>query len=370
MAIWKIDELGEFVTLKRGYDLPQQKRKNGEIPIFSSSGVTGTHNEAMVEAPGVITGRYGTIGEVFFAETSFWPLNTTLYVENFHENDEKFVYYFLKTLEWEKFTSASAVPGINRNTVHKEIVRFPDFETQQKIASVLTAIDNKIAANKAINDNLQRQAQVIYHERFETVSPNALPSDWHIVTLGEVATISNKSFNPLKEPEILLEHYSIPAFDEAKFPVFELSTSIKSNKFILDTSCFMISKLNPATKRVWKPYCLTGNAVCSTEFIVYKAKNKSITNFLYSVIDSSSFSDFMCSHVTGSTGSRQRTTPLDTLSYELVLPSEDALAEFLSLVSPMYAQIRNNAIENDNLKRLRDSLLPKLMSGEIDVSAV
>ena len=89
MAIWKIDELGEFVTLKRGYDLPQQKRKNGEIPIFSSSGVTGTHNEAMVEAPGVITGRYGTIGEVFFAETSFWPLNTTLYVENFHENDEK-----------------------------------------------------------------------------------------------------------------------------------------------------------------------------------------------------------------------------------------------------------------------------------------
>ena len=154
MAIWKIDELGEFVTLKRGYDLPQQKRKNGEIPIFSSSGVTGTHNEAMVEAPGVITGRYGTIGEVFFAETSFWPLNTTLYVENFHENDEKFVYYFLKTLEWKKFASASAVPGINRNTVHKEIVRFPDFETQQKIASVLSTIDKKIAVNKAVNDNL------------------------------------------------------------------------------------------------------------------------------------------------------------------------------------------------------------------------
>ena len=162
MAIWKIDELGEFVTLKRGYDLPQQKRKNGEIPIFSSSGVTGTHNEAMVEAPGVITGRYGTIGEVFFAETSFWPLNTTLYVENFHENDEKFVYYFLKTLEWKKFASASAVPGINRNTVHKEIVRFPDFETQQKIASVLSTIDKKIAVNKAINDNLEQQAAALF----------------------------------------------------------------------------------------------------------------------------------------------------------------------------------------------------------------
>ena len=223
---------------------------------------------------------------------------------------------------------------------------------------------------QTVNDNLEQQAQAIYHERFETASPDDLHSGWRTVTLGEVATILNKSFNPLKEPEMLLEHYSIPAFDEARFPVFDLSTSIKSNKFIIDASCFMISKLNPTTKRVWKPYCLTGNAVCSTEFIVYKAKDKTITDFLYSVIDSNSFSDFMCSHVTGSTGSRQRTTPSDTLSYELILPSEDDLAEFHSLVSPMYAQIRINAIENDTLKRLRDSLLPKLMSGEIDVSAV
>lgn len=367
---WRNGELGNFITLKRGFDLPQQKREDGQVPIFSSSGITGTHSTAMVNAPGVITGRYGTIGEVFYAAEDFWPLNTTLFVEDFHGNDAEFIYYFLKTLEWSMFTSASAVPGINRNTVHKETVSLPDIETQRRIASTLSMLDEKIKTNTEINDNLEQQAQAIYHERFETVSPNDLPSDWRIVTLGEVATISNKSFNPLKEPEILLEHYSIPAFDEARFPVFELSTSIKSNKFIIDASCFMISKLNPTTKRVWKPYCLTGNAVCSTEFIVYKAKDQSITDFLYSVIDSGSFSDFMCSHVTGSTGSRQRTTPSDTLSYELILPSEDELAEFQSLVSPMYAQMRINAIENDKLKRLRDSLLPKLMSGEIDVSAV
>ena len=308
--------------------------------------------------------------EVAFGSTEFIVLRAKPGV-----SDAQFVYYLATSPEFRQVAIKSMVGSSGRQRVQQPVLEnlelvVPELPEQKRIGEFLAAIDDKIALNAKINDNLQRQAQVIYHERFETVSPNALPSDWHIVTLGEVATISNKSFNPLKEPEILLEHYSIPAFDEAKFPVFELSTSIKSNKFILDTSCFMISKLNPATKRVWKPYCLTGNAVCSTEFIVYKAKNKSITNFLYSVIDSSSFSDFMCSHVTGSTGSRQRTTPLDTLSYELVLPSEDALAEFLSLVSPMYAQIRNNAIENDNLKRLRDSLLPKLMSGEIDVSAV
>ena len=290
--------------------------------------------------------------------------------------DPYFIYYYLtqssviESLQAIAEQSTSTYPSIKPSDIEDIELDLPELETQKKIGSTLRMLDRKIALNEEINDNLEQQAQAIYHERFETVSPNDLPSDWRIVTLGEVATISNKSFNPLKEPEILLEHYSIPAFDEARFPVFELSTSIKSNKFIIDASCFMISKLNPTTKRVWKPYCLTGNAVCSTEFIVYKAKDQSITDFLYSVIDSGSFSDFMCSHVTGSTGSRQRTTPSDTLSYELILPSEDELAEFQSLVSPMYAQMRINAIENDKLKRLRDSLLPKLMSGEIDVSSV
>lgn len=290
------------------------------------------------------------------------------------EYDARFIYYYMTTPEFQSELDGRAtgttVIGLRQPELMKCVIRCPEIQEQKVIAAILSSIDAKIIANEKVNDNLEQQAQAIYHERFETVSPNDLPSDWRIVTLGEVATISNKSFNPLKEPEILLEHYSIPAFDEARFPVFELSTAIKSNKFIIDASCFMISKLNPTTKRVWKPYCLTGNAVCSTEFIVYKAKDQSITDFLYSVIDSGSFSDFMCSHVTGSTGSRQRTTPSDTLSYELILPSEDELAEFQSLVSPMYAQMRINAIENDKLKRLRDSLLPKLMSGEIDVSSV
>lgn len=309
-------------------------------------------------------------GEIGFGSTEFIVMRAKAGI-----SDPQFVYYTAINPTFRNVAIKSMVGSSGRQRVQQSVLEelelsVPDLDEQRRIGAFLARLDEKIALNNRINDNLQQQAQAIYHERFETVSPNDLPSNWRIVTLGEVAAISNKSFNPLKEPEILLEHYSIPAFDEAKFPVFELSTSIKSNKFIIDALCFMISKLNPTTKRVWKPYCLTGNAVCSTEFIVYKAKDKSITNFLYSVIDSSSFSDFMCSHVTGSTGSRQRTTPSDTLSYELILPSEDELEEFQSLVSPMYAQIRINAIENDKLKRLRDSLLPKLMSGEIDVSAV
>lgn len=372
-------------AVERKADLPTYLRitdifDDGTLNLSELKSVDAPNSDKYILKPNdiVFARTGGSTGRNYFYDGSDGVFVYAGFLIKFSIDPEKvnpkYVKYYCRSKQYndwvQSFNTGSTRGNINAQTFGNMEIPLPERKQQDYLVSILEPIDEKIRNNKQVNDNLEQQAQAIYHERFETVSPNDLPSDWRIVTLGGVATISNKSFNPLKEPEILLEHYSIPAFDEARFPVFELSTSIKSNKFIIDASCFMISKLNPTTKRVWKPYCLTGNAVCSTEFIVYKAKDQSITDFLYSVIDSGSFSDFMCSHVTGSTGSRQRTTPSDTLSYELILPSEDELAEFQSLVSPMYAQMRINAIENDKLKRLRDSLLPKLMSGEIDVSSV
>jgi type I restriction enzyme S subunit len=97
---WRSGKLGEFIELKRGYDLPKAKRISGAVPLVSSSGVSDFLAEAMVKGPGVITGRYGTIGQVYFVEQDFWPLNTTLYVRDFKGNDPKFVHYFLKTVDF------------------------------------------------------------------------------------------------------------------------------------------------------------------------------------------------------------------------------------------------------------------------------
>ena len=326
----------------------------------------------LLQRDDIIISARGTVGEIAMIP---YPMafNQSCYgIRAKAGTDKAFLYYLLKykIADLKRMTHGSVFDTITRDTFANLIVSLPPYEIQRRIASVLMLIDDKIECNSRINDNLQQQAELLYHERFESIDRDKLPVGWRIVRLGDVATISKKSFNPAKEPEMLLEHYSIPAFDEAHFPVFEPSTAIKSNKFIVDDSCFMISKLNPTTKRVWKPYCLTANAVCSTEFIVYKAKSQEITDFLYSVIDSTSFSDFMCSHVTGSTGSRQRTTPSDTLAFELILPNAEEIAEYQGVVSPMFEQIKCNAIENDRLKRLRDSLLPKLMSGEIDVSGI
>lgn len=328
----------------------------------------------------VITHR-GTLGQIVYipqtAQRDRYVISQSQFRVKCNKKvlPEYFVYYFHTPIGQHKLLSNASqvgVPALARpsSTFQKIEIEIPDLETQKKVVKLIGSLQTRIKTNAEINDNLQQQAELLYHKRFETVNRDKLPVGWRIVRLGDVATISKKSFNPAKEPEMMLEHYSIPAFDEAHFPVFEPSTAIKSNKFIVDDSCFMISKLNPTTKRVWKPYCLTANAVCSTEFIVYKAKSQDLTDFLYSVIDSTSFSDFMCSHVTGSTGSRQRTTPSDTLAFELVLPNAEEIAEYQGVVSPMFEQIKCNAIENDRLKRLRDSLLPKLMSGELDVSSI
>lgn len=280
-----------------------------------------------------------------------------------------YLYYYFCLEEVRQFVRNIAVgatmPSINTKLLGEVPVSVPSIQTQRRIAAILSSLDDKIELNNKINANLEQQAQALFKAWFEDVSPERLPFGWRFVTLGEVVTISKRIFSPSAVSEMQLEHYSIPAFDEGRFPVFEPSTSVKSNKFIVDKDCFMISKLNPTTKRVWRPYCLSGTAVCSTEFIVYKAKDVNMTDFLYSVIDSVTFSDFMCSHVTGSTGSRQRTNPSETLAFELVVPSDDKLLEFQSIVAPMYAQIRTNAIENDRLRRIRDAVLPKLMSGEI-----
>lgn len=222
------------------------------------------------------------------------------------------------------------------------------------------------------NKNLIQQSQALYSAWFELFLPfgGSMPSGWRIGTLGDIATIKTTSFNPLKNPGVMLEHYSIPAYDEQHFPVFESSDNVKSNKYILTKNSVLASKLNPDTKRIWRPMCLTDHAVCSTEFIVFEANNNAHKDFLFSIIDSQSFSNWMCAHTTGSTNSRQRTTPSTTLEFKVHVAPDDVIDEFCASVTPMYDLISQNLLENQGLASLRDSLLPKLMSGEIDVSDI
>ena len=340
---WRNGELGDFVTLKRGFDLPQQKREDGQVPIFSSSGITGTHSTAMVKAPGVITGRYGTIGEVFYAAKDFWPLNTTLFVEDFHGNDAKFIYYFLKTLEWSKFTSASAVPGINRNTVHKEIVSLPDIETQRRIASTLSMFDEKIKINTEINDNLQQQAQAIYSSMFID-NPDPAWSHGH---LSDLITVKYGKDHKKLADGIYPVYGSGGIMRYVERPLYNKESVLIPRKGTLNNVMYV-------NQPFW-----------SVDTMFYtEMKLPNVAKFVYHFVKAKD----LASMNAGSAVPSMTTDILNAM--EVVIPSASALEEFESLVAPMYEAMEANDVQSKALSQMRDTLLPKLMSGEIDVSDI
>lgn len=285
---------------------------------------------------------------------------------------QTYLYYLLKdSIRLLKSQAHGSVfDTITRDTFATIDVDLPSLAEQQTIADTLAALDARIAENRAINNHLEQMAQAIFKSWFVDFEPfgGEMPSDWRQVPLGEVVEMSTKALNPQSCPDTILEHYSIPAFDETRLPVFEAASEIKSNKYIVDKDCFLISKLNPTTKRIWRPYCISRHAVCSTEFMVYRAKNRAHKDFYYSVIDSPAFTDFLLAHITGSTGSRQRVIPSETLSFAVVDPPDDIIEDFCDKVAAVYAHSEQNHLESRRLRQIRDSLLPRLMSGELSVA--
>ncbi|HWR29537.1 MAG TPA: restriction endonuclease subunit S, partial [Negativicutes bacterium] len=238
---WKRMLLGDFINLKRGFDLPTTTRTNGECLVYSSSGISGAHNIHICEPPGVITGRYGTIGQVFYAPKPYWPLNTTLYVEDFKGNEPKFVYYYLKTIPWQQFTQKSAVPGVNRNDVHRLEVTIPPVLIQHSIAATLSALDDKIELNNRIIANLEAQAQAIFKSWFVDFEPfqdgefeeselGLIPKGWKKFTFSEILTPKTEKDNSPDIPEYSVTNTGIFTREE-KYKK-KLSMTNSANKII------------------------------------------------------------------------------------------------------------------------------------------
>ena len=169
---WRETRLGEVIELKRGYDLSQRNRIPGDTPVVSSSGVIDWHSEAKVKGPGVVTGRYGTLGEIYFIPEDFWPPNTALYVRDFKGNDPRFISYFLRGLDFFVYSDKAAVPGLNRNHLHEAIVRYPaDIGEQRRIAHILGTLDDKIELNRRMNQTLEQMARAIFQDWFVDFGP-------------------------------------------------------------------------------------------------------------------------------------------------------------------------------------------------------
>jgi type I restriction enzyme S subunit len=151
---WPRKTLLDLCQLKRGYDLPSAQRMIGSVPIVSSSGISGYHATAMVDGPGVVTGRYGTIGEVFFINRPFWPLNTALYVRDFKGNSPRFTFYTLSGLDFRTYSDKGAVPGINRNHLHQATIVLPPTSVQSVWEELLAPLWSQADANLRESETL------------------------------------------------------------------------------------------------------------------------------------------------------------------------------------------------------------------------
>ena len=375
-------KFNEFIILHDKKRIPlssiERKKRQGNYRYYGAQGVIDHINDYIFDGKFVLLAEDGenlkskkqNIAQ--YVTGKFWVNNHAHIITTTDICRLKYFYYLINTIDVSEYITGSAQPKLSQISMNKMEFEIPEIKVQDKILSILNAIDKKITLNNEINKNLQLQAQTLFIAWFETFEPfvGVVPDSWKQITLGDIAEIKTNSFNPQKNPDVLIEHYSIPAFDENKYPVFEYSSGVKSNKYILSNNSVMISKLNPDTKRVWRPLCLSDFAVSSTEFIIFEPYNPKYKDYVYSIIDSQGFTDRMCSHTTGSTNSRQRTTPATTLNYNLWMPDDESIKKFLNAVTPMYDLISQNLCQNQELVSLRDSLLPKLMSGELDVSNI
>jgi len=168
---WLDTTLGETLVLQRGFDLPVGDRSGGRIPVVASTGVVGYHNTGMVKAPGVVIGRSGSIGGGQYITTDFWPLNTTLWVKDFRSNNPRFCYYLLRSIDFNAFNVGSGVPTLNRNHVGHLPVFLPPPAEQKSIEHILGTLDDKIELNRKMNETLEAMAQALFKSWFIDFDP-------------------------------------------------------------------------------------------------------------------------------------------------------------------------------------------------------
>jgi len=180
----------DIATLKRGYDLPVQNRVAGNVPIFAANGQNGTHNQVKKVGPGVVTGRSGTIGKVHYVNGEYWPLNTSLYVTNFHGNHPRWVFYMLQAFKLERFVEGAGVPTLNRNLVHGEKIPLPPLNEQKRIAAILDKADSLRRKRQQAIQLADQFLRSVFLDLFGdplTWSKNNTSTDWEYLPIRKIA---------------------------------------------------------------------------------------------------------------------------------------------------------------------------------------
>ena len=285
------------------------------------------------------------------------------------EVDSKFLSYYFGLEDFKETIRRIAVgatmPSINTTILSNVVIPLPPIDTQQRIASILSSLDDKIDLLHRENKTLEAMAETLFRQWFIEEAKE----DWEEGTIADFAEHYKASVNPRNNPIEMYYHYSIPAFDTGKEPILEQGENIQSNKYLVLKNCILFSKLNPhKDKRVWIMLDdIPDNAICSTEFQIVKPTNLEYLYFLYGWLTNKENYDEIASGVGGTSGSHQRIDPKTIFSYSCPQVDMKTIRNYNKCVESLFYKQRNNQQQIQTLIQQRDSLLPKLMSGEVKI---
>jgi type I restriction enzyme, S subunit len=390
--------LGDIINFKRGYDLPSYNRIEGAYPIISSSGISGYHSEYKKEGEGLITGRYGTLGEVFYINGRYWPHNTALYVTDFKNNYPKYAYFLMKCLGNLKTSDKSTVPGINRNDLHELVVPYIKKEFQKPLADSLFNIEEKIELNNRINAELEAMAKTLYDYWFVQLDfPNEqgepyktsggkmvwneqlkreIPEGWKVGVIGDYCPStggfafksewwSNEGISVVKIKDIQ-EDYTINLSDLSKVDLLDKKVD---DKFKAKAGDILIA-MTGATIGKYAIVPITNYPIYVNQRVGYFNLGNEPSENLPFLINSLNQKYFREAIFTLASGAAQPNISNEQINnIQLVLPEAYLVKKYNKKLKSSYQRILKNQFENQHLSSLRDWLLPMLMNGQVTVGA-
>ncbi len=410
--------LNELITLQRGFDLPKDKRLDGNIPVVASTGIAGFHNEAKVKANGVVIGRSGSIGGGQYITEDFFPLNTTLYVKDFKGHHPRFIYYLFRSIDFSQFNVGTGVPTLNRNHLSSLLVPVFSYKKEESIANILGNLDDKIQLNTQTNQTLEAIAQAIFKSWFVDFDPvrakaqalsegksereanlsamsvisgkaiedlsqteyqelwqiaDAFPSElventefgevpkgWEVVPLDKIAHYQNglalQKFRPENDDEFL-PVIKIAQLRQGYADNAEKASVNITPKCIIDNGDVIFSWSGSLLVDIW----CGGKGALNQH--LFKVTSENYPKWFYYLWTKHHLAEFQ--RIAEDKAVTMGHIKREHLSQALCSVPSDNFLNLCTSIQQIIGLIIANRIEGFNLAKIRDELLPKLLSGEI-----
>lgn len=355
----------DFVRLGRGFDLPDDKIVAGEYPVVTSTNIKAYHNEYKILPPVVVTGRSGSLGKVQYIDEKCWPLNTALYSKDFRNNVPRYVCYFLQTMHLEQYNAGAGVPTLNQNHLHRLKINIHEIEEQEKVVSVLSTYDELIANNNKRIKLLEQMSENLYKEWFvrfrfpnheNTEFENGIPKGWRVVPVKETFEIFDTERIPVSSMDRDKMQKIYPYYGAAELMDYVDDYLFDGIYLLLGEDGSVITpKGKPVLQYVWGKFWVNNHAH------VLQGKYPFSTEYLHLMFGQMDITGI----VTGA--AQPKISQGRLLKKKTILPTEDLVVRFDSIIQPIYQKIRKLSEANNNLIKQRDLLLPRLMSGKLEV---